>query len=194
MKLTHEEEAEIIDELARALMRLAKQTCLDMVPLYLAGSRLARRDVAQNLGGELEFRPSKQYLALSRGTQNRYRQLACWRHAVLWKAQALVLDADFRDAMNAVYFTPCVSEPPYAWSRAASAAPGADRFPSAATLRDWAKEGCWQSIRSLRSVVRNTPPTSLRAELEAGLVRVGCRDTLRDVLKLDAHFDAWEPM
>lgn len=189
-----EQVEDLLDELADALQAMVESSCGEMAPLWLAGTRLARRDLPGAIG-DMGFRPSERYLRLGRGTQNRYRQLACWRHALLWRHLLDQVDPDYVPAVQALYFTPFpAGEPPYAWSQRVSSAPDAGEFPSPSTLKDWAKEGCWQSVDRLRHHIRDLPERSLLDEVVRALLKTGCRDTLRDVLKLDEHHPAWESL
>ncbi len=181
------EEEALLDELADALQEVVESSCAEMAPLWLAGTRLARRDLTRTVP-DLGIELSEACRRLSRGTQNRYRALACWRHALVWKGVLAEVDPDFAQATRALYFSPYPEgTPPYAWSQRVSDAPNAAEFPSAQTLKDWAKEGCWSSVEALRQRCREHPEKTVRDEVELRLLKVSCRDTLSDVLKLDAH-------
>lgn len=184
----------LLDELADALQAVVESSCAEMVPLWLAGTRLARRDLPSTLD-DMGFSPSARYAGLGRGTQNRYRQLACWRHAMVWRGKLAEVDDRYRPAVEALYFTPYpAGEPPYAWSEKPSDAPDAPRFDSPTLLRDRAKRGCFQAVAVLRRELRELPFTTLYDEVVRSLVRTGCRDTLKDTLKLEDRFGRWEPL
>lgn len=193
-KLSEDEEERLVDELAAALQGVVETSCGEMAPLWLAGTRLARRDLSSTVP-DLGFPLSDACARLSRGTQNRYRALACWRHALLWRGVLEQVDPDFARAVTALYFTPYPDgRPPYAWSRRVSSAPRADCFKTADTLKHWAKQGCWDSVERLRSHCRDLPEQTVCDEVVLRIVKTGCRDTLRDVLKLDDHYDPWSEL
>ncbi len=188
--LTTAQLAGLVEALAAALERMLDESCPDMGPLWVEATRAERAYLGDGAVTELGFAPSPRYLALSKGARSRYRGLAAWRHAVLWREiEARVEDPDFRAALRAVYFTPYPDNaPPYAWSSRASDAPGVERFESPTSLKHLAKEGCWHTLRLL-SAERAT----LRArgdwlsELCALLLRPAVRDSNRELLKLEDH-------
>jgi hypothetical protein len=185
----------IIDRLAGALDALRVRTCREMVPLWVEGTR-RERELLGEVFEDLGFAVSKRYRALSAGARSRYRYLATWRHAVLCEEVAeRVVDPDYADAVRVVYFTPYpANKPPYAWSSRASEAPGVERFPSATTLKHYAKEGAWHTGEVLRQICRElSRDPSFYAEVRAAFVRSGCRDTVREVLKLEDH-PRWEDL
>ena len=154
--LTDEQAATLIDELAEALEEMITSTCLDMAPLWLDATREQRAYLDGHAVRELDFAPSERYRQLSKGARCKYRQLAAWRHAVIWLSVADEIDPTFRDAMLAMYFTPFPdNEPPYAWSSRASGAPGVERFGNASTLKDLG-EGGLLGVR--RPPPRGAPP------------------------------------
>jgi hypothetical protein len=191
--LTDEEAEALCDELALALDELRSTTCFDMVPLWLDATREPRKLLAPQAIPELGFTPSPRYLRLSKGARSKYRGLAAWRHAVIWRrVRPRIEDPDHRDALEAVYFTPYASnEPPYAWSSSAAKAPAVGRFGSATTLKHWAKDGCWHSVALLRRERRQLEVGRWADGVRAHLLKPATRDTLRDELKLEDH-DAWE--
>lgn len=179
---------ELLDGLAEALEQLQARTCPDMVPLWLESTREARSELGGDPSEVLPFEPSPRYLGLGKGGRSRYRGLAAWRHATLWRsALAAVPDDDFRRAVEAVYFSPFPSnEPPYAWSSRASEAPAVDQFPSATTLKHWAREGCQIILERLRAERRALEERrDWCSELTSLFLRPGTRDSLHDVLKLE---------
>jgi len=193
--LSESQREAIIDRLAGALDALRVRTCQEMVSLWVEATR-RERELLGEVFDDLGFLVSKRYRALSAGARSRYRYLATWRHAVLCEdAIERVADPDYAAAVRVVYFTPyAANKPPYAWSSRASEAPGADRFPSATTLKHYAKEGAWEAGAVLREIVRElSRDPSFYAEVRAAFVRSGCRDTVREVLKLEDH-PRWEEL
>lgn len=184
--LTAEEKQQLTEEISAALEYVIDHTCRDMAPLYLDATRSQRAPIGEVTS--LPFTPSARFLALAKGSRSKYRQLAAWRHAVVWQ-QALkpLTDPDFQRAVNAIYFTPFpTNNPPYAWSSSASAAPDVGAFPSATTLKEWARNGAWHTVDHLRSRVHQLDRGGTYAdEVTAALLKPGCRDTLSDVLKLE---------
>lgn len=194
-QLSEAERDSLVDELATALDEMVRKSCAEMAPLWIRATRQARTGLGDAQVTELGFAPSQRYLALSKGARSRYAQLAAWRHAVLWQAILRDLDdPDHAEAVQTVYFTPYPHDaPPYAWSQRVSDAPGIERFPSPSTLKNWSKEGCWRSVALLRALRRRLlDDGSWGAELRADLLKAGCRDSLRDVLKLDDFDENWE--
>ncbi len=188
--LESEQAEALLDELAEALEELMDRSCLDMGPIWLEATREQRAYLGEHSQPELGFEPSKRYLSLGKSSRSKYRGLAAWRHAVLWRGAAeAVEDPDFRAAMECVYFTPYPKNaPPYAWSQRASAAPGVERFEDANTLKKYAKEGCFQSLQALLAEQRALEAeSSWYHELLVLLLRPATRPTLWEVLKLDEH-------
>ncbi len=184
-------EEQLVDELAEALEEMVRRSCPSMAPLWHRSTHRAR----SRLGGalpDLGFEPSRRVLQLGGPAQTKYASLACWRHAVLWRSVLRwIEDADFQAAVEAVYFTPYpADEPPFAWSRGASRAPDVSRFPSASTLKEWAKEGSWLAVSRLRHETDELrhQDGSLFAEIVAELLSPAVRRTVRDVLKLEEHW------
>lgn len=192
LELTEQERDHLTEEIASALEQMMDLTCAEMGPLWLEATRQQR--VHLGTVNELPFRPSPKYLALNKSSRSKYRGLAAWRHAVMWQDVLVeVADGDYRAATEAMYFTPYpANEPPYAWSRSGERAPGVASFGTATTLKDYAKEGAWHTVAALRRRARELEANgSWHFEVRAGLVRVGCRDSLVDVLKLEA-LPPWE--
>src|SRR5688500_8585171 len=79
------EAAELVEQLAQALEELVDQSCEEMGPLWLAASRSARSMLGEHALPDMGFEPSEAFLRLSKGAHSRYRSLAAWRHAVLWR-------------------------------------------------------------------------------------------------------------
>lgn len=186
--LTLEQREALLDGLAAALEAMIDQTCPDMGPLWVEATRAERAYLGEDATPSLGFEPSARYLGLSKGARSRYRGLAAWRHAVLWREIAPRLqEATFADAMRAVYFTPYPDNaPPYAWSERARDCPEVDRFESPTSLKHLAKEGCWEALRLLREErARLSARGDWAGELVSILMRPGARDSLRDVLKLE---------
>lgn len=183
----------LVERLADALERLHDTTCAEMVPLWVDVTRQARKELGGLENRTLGFTPSRRFLALSKGSRSKYRYLAAWRHAVLLHgALDHVDDDEFRGAVEAVYFDPYPENaPPYAWSRSGDAAPRIAEFPSASTLKNWSCEGAYQTVMRLVGVVERMQYGSWAEVHEAAFLRLGCRRTLRDVLKLEAH-PRWE--
>lgn len=184
----------LIDEVVTALEKLEDTSCPEMVPIWLDGTRLARRDLPSDAQPTLGFTPSERYLRLGRSGQNKWRAVACWRHAVLWTGALDSVDPDFARAVTAIFFTPFPSnKPPYAWSGKPSASPNAPEFSSVTDLKNWGKEGAWQSVKAVRDELRQERAVTLSDELRHALLKTGCRDTVRDALKLRDH-PKWKPL
>jgi len=193
--LTEEQRERLVSHLATGVDALLEQTCIEMVALWLEGTRREREMIGSEVH-DLGFTPSEHYRALSGGAQSRYRYLATWRHASLCEhALDHVRDPDFREAARIVYFTPYpANKPPYAWSSRASSAPGAESFESATTLKHQAKEGAWRMVTALRRIAYQFgQDPSFYWELRSRFVKAGCRDTVREVLKLEDHPRWGEP-
>lgn len=190
--LSLDEELALVDELAAALEEMVDRTCFEMAPLWVEATREARVCLGGALS-ELGFLPSQRYVSLWKGARRRYRGLAAWRHAVLWRrVDRAVVDDDFRAALDAVYFTPFPDNvPPYAWSGSAAGVPGAERFGSPTSLKHHAKEAAWLTVAALRAERQRLRCGAWKDELRAELLKPATRDSLRDVLKLEDH-DAWE--
>lgn len=189
-EIAEDDRVRLIGELAEALDAMVDQSCAEMAPLWLAATRTERAQLQGEVRLDLGFMPSPRYIALGKGSRSKYRALAAWRHAVLWReAERAVEDADFRAAMRAVYFAPFPSnEPPYAWSSSAAGAPGVRADHSAKTLKAWAKEGCAATLKALRREhKRLAAQTDILSEVEAGLLKVATLDTVEHVLKLEDH-------
>lgn len=189
-KLNPEQEADLVDALAAALEAMIDQSCADMGPLWVEATRAERAYLGDGAVSALGFTPSPRYLSLSKGARSRYRGLAAWRHAILWREiESRIDDPDFRAALRAVYFTPYPDNaPPYAWSSRASDAPDVARFESPTSLKHLAKEGCWQALRLLgeeRDLLRTGG--DWLSELCALLLRAAVRDSNRELLKLEDH-------
>lgn len=188
-RLTDADRDALVEELAVALEELLDHTCAEMAPLWLDATRSARAPLGAAAELELGFEPSAAFLALGKAGRSKYRALAAWRHAVLWKDLLPGL-GDWRAATETVYFTPYpANRPPYAWTRGAAEAPGAERFPSPTTLKHHAKEGARELVQGLLDLLAS-PGVDERAEIEADLLRVATRETLTDVLKLE-ELDPW---
>lgn len=183
----------LVEELAVALEELMDQTCADMGPLWVEATRNARAFLDEHATFTLGFAPSPRFVGLSKGARSRYRELAAWRHAVLWReVTPRVEDEEYREAMRVVYFTRYPdNEPPYAWSQRASDAPGVAAFGSATTLKHRAKEGCWHAVRILRRERLALKQGAWSEELRAELLRAATGSSLRDVLKLE-ELPEWE--
>ncbi|MCB9742317.1 MAG: hypothetical protein H6741_25750 [Alphaproteobacteria bacterium] len=187
--LTPEQEEALIEALAQALEDMVDRSCPDMAPLWLAASRSARELLNAPIP-ELGFTPSPALAAMKAPSHSKYRALATFRHALLWRAALeRVEDDDFRRAVEAIYLTPYPDNtPPYAWSRSAARAPGIAAFPSASMLKEWAKEGCWQATLALRAEESALyADGSFHAELQAMLLGPAVGGSARDVLKLEDH-------
>lgn len=182
--------AEIASELAYALDEMVDVTCQDMAPLWLDATHRERAFLDDRVHGALGFEPSARYRGLSKGAKSKYRGLAAWRHAVVWRGVIdRIEDPAFRGAMVSIYFSPYPkNEPPYSWSSSAADAPGAARAGGPRELKKLAKEGCFVALMDLRRV---------RAELQEGqdeesrhlseLLKAATRKSLVDELKLEDH-------
>jgi len=197
-KTSSKEEDDLLNELGPVLEDLQDQTCAEMVPLWLLATLHIRQEEFSRNDPEWEDRYPKEkrplsdlltprYRALSKGVRSRYKYLACWRYAVLW----LKLEAeapDFDRALRALYFTPYPDNtPPYAWSRSAGRAPNAKAFDSPSTLKNWAKEGAWSTIKQLKELCKTNDPSGL-TYLRKKFLRQASQRTLRDALKLEDHW------
>lgn len=188
--LTPEQRDDLVDALAAALELMIDQSCPDMGPLWVEATRAERAYLGDAAVHELGFTPSPRYLSLSKGARSRYRGLAAWRHATLWRGIELrIQDLDFRAALRAVYFTPYPDNaPPYAWSSKASDAPDVGTFQSPTTLKEQAKEGCWLTLRLLSEEREELKARGdWLSELCALLLRPSVRESNRDLLKLEDH-------
>lgn len=169
------ENAALSEALAKTLEELRERTCADMVPLWLAATAKVRASLfpADAPPGWLA---SENYRCLSKAAQSKYRTLAVWRHAVLWKGLH-----EKRPALRAVYFTPYrENRPPYAYTR--SARPIAKQAPS--DLKFDAAEQCAETLHKLREARDHLGDQS--APLHE-LLCLATRPTLYDVLKLEKH-------
>lgn len=186
-KLSEAEKEQLLEELAQALEDLRDRCCAEMVPLWLSSSRAAREQIGESTFSDLDFDPSKHFLALSKGARSRYRGLAAWRHAVLWQGTlATVEDRDYREATDAMYFVPFPADtPPYAWSQNATAAPHIDRFPTPTTFKNWAKEGCNATLAALTRKIQVLQRGDWPSELRSILLKPSVRPSVREVLKLE---------
>ena len=184
--LGEQEASELVEELAEALERMVDRCCLDMGPLWLDATRELRQNLEKYQISRMDFSCSPRYLALSKGARSRYRGLAAWRHAVLWQSVSGP-DPEFQAAMETLYFQVYPENaPPYAWSSRASDAPGADRWPSATSLKHQAKEGCLQALLALKARKKELETTGeWNHELRALFLTPAVRDSLWDVLKLE---------
>lgn len=192
--LSDDQRQQLIAELADALEELKDSTCAEMVPLWLAATRKERRHLGDPSKDSMGFQPSQRYLSLSKGSRSKYRTLAAWRHVMLWSgALRQISQHVFRRAVEAIYFTPYPNnQPPYAWSRRSVDAPGVRDFDSPTTMKNFAKEGCFESVEALRKRRQTLlKDGSWEAELRAMFLRCGVRETVRDVLKLE-EFPEWE--
>lgn len=188
--LTPEQHTALVDDLAAALELMIDQSCPDMGPLWVEATRAERAYLGDAAVSELGFTPSPRYRSLSKGSRSRYRGLAAWRHAILWrKIELRIQDSDFRAALRAVYFTPYPDNtPPYAWSSKATGAPDVRRFESPTTLKEQAKEGCWHALRLLSAERAELGARGdWLSELCALLLRPAVRDSNRELLKLEDH-------
>jgi len=187
-RVSESESDAIVAELGVSLLDMLDRTCADMVPLWLDATRKARSDgLREHAVPGLGFVPGERYFRLGKGSQAKYRTLAAWRHAMLWRRPAIE-DADFRRAVDALYFTPFPDNvPPYAWSHSAAKAPGVGKFPSATTLKAWAKEGCAVGVAALRRDRESlrAGPSGLADEFRADLLRAATHASVEDVLKLE---------
>jgi hypothetical protein len=197
-ELTETEADALVDELATALEAMVDRSCADMGPLWLDATAMARRYLGAHAVPEMGFRPSERYLRLGKSSRCKYRTLAAWRHGALWRNALTdeVLGDRACDAVAVVYFSPYPkNEPPYAWSRSAAGAPGVERFDGPADLKDEAKGGCWRLVAHLRAEQRQLGAEGDQrdwpAQVRARILRPACRDTLRDLLKLE-DLPPWE--
>ena len=189
-RISKEDSTQMIDELATALQKMVNTSCQDMLPLWLAGTRLARKHLTDTVR-TLPFTPSEKYLNFSRGRKSQYTAVACWRLAVIWKGILPKVDRDFAQATKAIYFTPYPkNEPPYAWSSKPSDAPDVTSFASPATLKNQSKEGVWQLIEVLHSVYHDTCSQSYKGEIERLFLEQGMRKSLRERFHLK-EFGEW---
>jgi len=190
LTLTPAQEEALREELVDALEAMMDRSCADMAPLWLDATREARSYLSGAEIREMPFALSESYLALGKASHSKYRGLATWRHAVLWcEVLEVIDDAEFRDAMTCVYFTAFPkNEPPYAWTRSAKRAPGVERFASATSLKNQAKEGCFRALKALVQELESLlDDGSWEKEVRAMFLRAATRRSLWDVLKLEDH-------
>ncbi len=190
-RLSPEQAERIVEELAGALEEMVDRSCFEMAALWQAETRRARRELGEHAIREADFEPSPRYLRLSPGQRSKYRGLASWRHACLWRDIVPRIDDDFGRAVDAVYFTPYPrNEPPYAWSSRASACPRLADFPNATTLKNWGKEGAWASGDLLAAECAKLLVGDRADEIRAAILRCASRRSVHEVLKLD-DFPLW---
>ncbi len=158
----------LLEELAASLEALHDRTCPEMAALWIDGTRRERTELGEATFTRLPFEMSERYRKLGPSGQTKYRGLALWRFAVLWReVAARVPEPEHRDALLAMYFTPYpLDEPPYSWSQRASAAPDVARFGGPSELKKFAKEGCWHSLVVLVSEAK-------RLEVATGTIGAG---------------------
>jgi hypothetical protein len=184
-QMTEEEENRLLDELLDVLDRVVETSgCRDMVPLWMLATRAARTEHIRSVDGPpLGVPPHIQ--AWARSMRSKYAGLAAWRHAMLAERILEALDASSARAVDAIYFTPTVNEPPYSWSKASSRHPSATEWPSPTVLDLRARQGCRDSVHLLEQRVEEARRgASPAVEARAAIVETGARHgTLRDVLR-----------
>ena len=191
-RLRNEDAEQIVRELADALDEMLDKSCFEMAPLWLQETRRAREELGEHAIAQADFEPGRRYLALSPGQRSKYRGLASWRHAVVWRDVLPHLDEDFGRAVEAIYFTPYPDNtPPYAWSRRATACPRVHEFASATTLKNWGKEGANATGVRLVDECAQLLCGTVADEVRAGLLRCATRKSVHEVLKLD-EFELWK--
>ena len=185
-RLTESQDAALVSELAAALEEAVDRSCPETAALWLAATIRCRSEL-MHTELTLGFAPSAKFLALGRSSRTKYRSLAVWRHAVLWKEVLPKLKGDQeKQALEAVYFTPFPQNtPPYAWSSAASNAPGIQAFDGPRQLKRLAKLGAEKSVRSLCAYIEKLDKTQLLGELTYKLIKPGVSTSACDVLKLE---------
>lgn len=170
-----------------ALGDMVEMTCPSMRPLWLHLSQSARAAIV----GKPEEMPSLPAHLLTRPpARSKYEALAGWRHAVVWQG---ILESGegaaspSHAAMRRIYFQPCPNVPPFSYSSAAGALPdlGPKEVPSC--VKDRAKRGCWRAVEALFALFREAE--ALGDDDIAAFIRLGFRGSLKDVLKLEGHWD-----
>ncbi len=181
----------LVEALAVALEQMVDASCVTMAPLWLESTRRARAEHGLAAPAAPSFEVDPSYLRMRAPSRTRYRQLAAWRHAVVWRRvrERLDCDPDFVRAVDAVYFTPCANEPPYAWTQSASSMPSIASFPSATTAKEWAKEGAWACARALYVERRGVERAGWGGLAVFDLLGPATRPSLTDVLKLEEMED-----
>jgi len=196
----------LLDSLAVALGEMVDMTCPDMRPLWLELSLPVRHRLLEGAGERLPEVPERLKVPISKASRSKYKSLAGWRHTLVWQGWLLAPEPgrktqtgtpDARGAVAAIYFTPYpLNRPPYAFSGQTSAIPGLDStVSSVGRLRALARRGCWESIKWIRGRYRYLQSAELDDDLE--FLELGLKRSLRDVLKLEKHWDkddAWDPL
>lgn len=175
------------DRLAEALGQMVEMTCPAMRALWLALSRKER---------ERQFDPvsmpsvyPEHLLQIRASSRTKYQALAGWRHVMVWQG---LLDeepgsgTEQHSAMRRIFFTPCPNDPPFSYSSKASDIPDLRRGEAPGLIKREAKAACWRSIKRLCELCREK--LALGDEEVAAFVRLGFRDSLNDVLKLEDHW------
>lgn len=185
-RLSEAQDADLVSELAAALEQAVDSSCPETAALWLAATRRSRSELMRTTL-TLGFSPSAKFLALGRASRSKYRSLAVWRHAMLWKGVLPKLKGgQEKRALEAVYFTPFPENaPPYAWSSAASKAPGVRDFDGPRQLKRLAKLGAESSVRALCSYLEKLDKSDALGELTYKLIRPGVSTSACDVLKLE---------
>ncbi|MED5371331.1 MAG: hypothetical protein VX899_09985 [Myxococcota bacterium] len=185
-RLSEEEDQQLVSELAAALEQVVDQSCMEMSPLWLAATQRARAELARTEMA-MPFEPSRRYLALGRPSRSKYRSLAVFRHAVIWKQVLPKLsDSRQREALKVVYFTPFPDNvPPYAWSKAAAKAPGVKGFGGPRLLKALARSGAEEAVLTLCEEMDALDQQQVLGELVFRLLKPAVTTTACDVLKLE---------
>lgn len=185
-RLNEAEDAALVSELAAALEEAVDCSCPETAALWLAATTRTRSEL-MHTELTLGFVPSDKFLALGRSSRTKYRCLAVWRHAVLWKGVLpKVPGQKEKQALEAVYFTPYPkNEPPYAWSSAASEAPGIQAFDGPRQLKKLARSGAEQSLHLLCSYLKQLDSKHLLEDLTFKLIKPAVTTSACDVLKLE---------
>ena len=147
-RLSDKEDAKLVAELAAALEEAVDRSCLETAPLWLEATRRHRAELART-EMSVPWTASAKYLALGRPSRSKYRSLAVWRHAVVWKQVLPTLSpAEQKRALETIYFTKFPSNvPPYAWSKAAASAPGVKDFGGPRPLKALARAAAEHGAR-----------------------------------------------
>ena len=174
------------NELIDAFERLSDSTCADMAPLWLAATRSAREGLLEQ--ATWTEPPTDRYLRMAPASKSKYRALAAWRHAVMWReAHRLAnLDQPDREVVDAIYFTPAPNSAPYSWSRSAADCPALPRGANPSWVKERASEVAGELLGALiqehgrfHGLPNNWDQTAAR------ILAVATRPTLDDVLKLE---------
>lgn len=185
---TSETERHVLaNELARALDEVVNRTgCKSTYRLWAEATQSTRERIFG--GTSLGVRLAAVVPMMSAPSRSKYRALAAWRHAVIWRGALEHIQPVDRErlAVSGIWFTRvAVDATPFSWSKKTSSAPHVHHFAGPAEMRDLAKSGCWQSVEFLRKHAEDL--VAARDTSRAALLQecVLSRESLSDVLGID---------